>query len=286
MSSLEDQLQKLGVIVEELTTSDNWMKWLKVAKRFHKYSYGNQILIMIQNPEATQVAGFRAWQKMGRQVRKGEHGIRILAPMRFKAKELADGEPNARGNRSRVLFTTVAVFDVKQTDLFDESLWTEQPEWPLLDANDNGIFQELILRVLPQTSLTFEDFEGSLDGKRAFYNPTESKLAVRRDLLDTVTGSAAVLHELAHYFDHQLGWLDPDVYAEHRPEAELVAESVAWVMCQRIGLAVDNEVQFYLASWNATPATIMQAGKRIAAIGQAIETLWENAHSETEADVA
>lgn len=269
--ALQKQLETLGVLVEQLSTSDNWMKWLRVAKQFHRYSFGNQVLIAMQFPDAKEIAGYRSWQALGRQVRKGEKGIRILAPMKFAAKERDDGSERP----GRVLFRAVSVFDVSQTDLFDPSLWTEKPEWPLLDATDNGLFKDLVTRVIPKTSLTFEDFEGDLDGKRAFYNPTESKLCVRRDLLETVTGSAAVIHELAHYFDHQLGWLDPAECRFHRPEAELVAESVAWLVGQHHGLAFDDEVQHYLASWRATPAAILLAGKRIAAIAQAVEALME-----------
>src|SRR5207244_9968641 len=99
--------------VRALTTSEDWVRALEQAARFHRYSWRNSLLIALQRPEATRVAGYRTWQSLGRQVRRGEHGIAILAPMVYRKRDDAE-ETDAlvvlRG------FKVVSVFDVAQTE--------------------------------------------------------------------------------------------------------------------------------------------------------------------------
>ena len=89
-----EALDLLAQGVADLTTTERWSDWLTTAAKFHRYSFGNQMLIALQRPGATRVAGYRAWQGLGRQVRKGEKGIRILAPMtsRIKIEDPETGE--------------------------------------------------------------------------------------------------------------------------------------------------------------------------------------------------
>lgn len=106
-----DLLRELGEQVEALTSSSKWRQWLDVAARLHEYSFGNQMLIASQRPDATKVAGYRTWQSLGRQVRKGERGIKIFAPMAVKDRDAKDD-----ANSVRILFRVVHVFDIAQTD--------------------------------------------------------------------------------------------------------------------------------------------------------------------------
>ena len=85
--SKDDTLELLEQGIKDLTSSERWTAWLESAAKFHHYSFGNQLLIALQRPDASRVAGFRAWQELGRQVLKGEHGIRILAPMLLTRKD-------------------------------------------------------------------------------------------------------------------------------------------------------------------------------------------------------
>src|SRR5690242_4478341 len=101
---------RLAAAVEAMADSETFGAWLRARSAFHDYSFNNTLLIVSQRPDATQVAGYRTWQKLGRQVRKGEHGIRILAPCVVK-RETDEGE-----ERSAMFFRTVSVFDVSQTD--------------------------------------------------------------------------------------------------------------------------------------------------------------------------
>jgi hypothetical protein len=122
--------ERLAQAVDALVSSDGWQAWLDSRARFHSYSLGNTMLIGFQRPDATLVAGYKTWQSMGRQVRKGEKGIAILAPIVCKVEDAKDraqdhAKDNANdsasdtrddGGRRVVAFRTVYVFDVAQTD--------------------------------------------------------------------------------------------------------------------------------------------------------------------------
>src|SRR5229473_6579884 len=105
-----DARERLAEAVERMADSETFAAWLRARATFHDYSFGNICLIVSQRPDATQVAGYKAWQKLGRQVRKGEHGIRILAPCRVKVAE-TDGTGGERDAYRVVGFRAVAVFD-------------------------------------------------------------------------------------------------------------------------------------------------------------------------------
>src|SRR5713226_5970820 len=89
-------LRSLGQQVETLKASEGWIAWLETAAKFHRYSFGNLMLIASQRPDATQVAGFHTWKSLGRQVRKGEKGIAIFAPMSVRKVDDETGEEQRR----------------------------------------------------------------------------------------------------------------------------------------------------------------------------------------------
>ena len=107
-----DLLARLSEGITALTTSDEWIRHLEVQSGFHRYSFGNVVLIASQLPGASRVAGFRSWLKLGRNVRRGEKAIWILAPMRFKKTN----DEDAGEGRTIAGFKYVAVFDVSQTE--------------------------------------------------------------------------------------------------------------------------------------------------------------------------
>ena len=106
----EESRELIESAARELLTSEGWQRFAEVRGSFHRYSFGNCMLIAMQRPDATRVAGFHKWQDLGRQVRKGEHGIRILAPHTYKGTD-DNGE-----EETRVYFRAVSVFDLSQTD--------------------------------------------------------------------------------------------------------------------------------------------------------------------------
>lgn len=125
-----EALGRLDQAVAAIHDSQAFRRYLDVQSRFHRYSFGNVLLILSQSPEATQVAGYRTWQSLGRQVRRGEHGIKILVPMRIREREIAAGDthdpddpPAAAGSiegpsakRRRLLFGVGTVFDVDRAE--------------------------------------------------------------------------------------------------------------------------------------------------------------------------
>jgi hypothetical protein len=96
----------------EMLSSEGWRRFAETRATFHRYSFGNWQLIAYQRPDATQVAGFKSWQALGRQVRKGERAIRILAPMSVKERDEQGNETDER----LTFFRAVPVFDISQTD--------------------------------------------------------------------------------------------------------------------------------------------------------------------------
>lgn len=139
--ALTAALERLETAVAAIHDSDAFRRYLDLQARFHQYSYGNVLLILAQQPEATRVAGYRAWQALGRQVRRGERGIKILVPMRVRAREAgtsaadADAHAVAAGDlaatpapaddpatvRRRLLFGLGTVFDPLSRDFMGRS---------------------------------------------------------------------------------------------------------------------------------------------------------------------
>lgn len=112
VAELHDQLE---AAFQAMTTGEDWQRMLEVASRFHDYSLNNLLLILWQRPDATRVAGYRKWQELGRQVRRGERSIRIFAPVRRWVEDEDDDGAPIRVQRV-VAFKAVSVFDVSQTD--------------------------------------------------------------------------------------------------------------------------------------------------------------------------
>lgn len=235
--------EKLAEAVESLVSSERWQAWLDSRARFHTYSFGNTLLIAMQRPDASLVAGYKTWQSMGRQVRKGERGIAILAPMVRKV-EKTDGEKlEVRDDCGRrvVGFRTVYVFDVAQTD------GDELPEVPVSlpvggRQEDYMRLQDLAER--EELSVTVEDLPGMTNGS---LNRASGLITLGTHLFQTGTPAARIktlTHELAHWFD-----LGKDATAYDRDEAEIVAEAVAYVVGQRLGLDTSSYSAGYVASW-------------------------------------
>jgi antirestriction protein ArdC len=233
--------------VESLTSSEVWKTTLQVAARFHSYSPNNVLLIAAQRPDATRVAGYRAWAQLGRQVRKGEHGIAILAPVLRRTVPAPDdgAHPrNAAGDspRPRALagFRVTHVFDVSQTD---------GPDLPdlrpaLLDgASPLGLWSDLIDQVEAHGyGIDYADL-GEANGRTDFTDHTV--------LLHTGRSGAQLTKTLAHELGH-ITLHAPDVRPDKmsRDVAEIEAESVAYVVTAAHGLFADDYSVPYVTGWS------------------------------------
>jgi antirestriction protein ArdC len=229
----DEMIGRLTAGIEQLTSSQRWQEWLAVQSRFHHYSFRNALLIQLQCPEATRVAGFRAWQELGRQVRKGEKAIWILAPVTRKrgGDDVVDDDSNAR---ILVAFKQACVFDISQTD--GEPL----PEvCSRLDgAAPEGVYDNLIAVAHSIGYSVEKDYlPGARNGDCDF---------VRRHIRVEVANAPAqqvktLVHELAHAMLHE--------NTQDRALAELEAESVAFVVCAALEVESDDYSFGYVTRW-------------------------------------
>jgi antirestriction protein ArdC len=216
--------------VRELLTSDGWRRWAETRATFHSYSFGNCLLIAQQAPQATQVAGFKAWQQLGRQVRKGERGIRIMAPMVVRDRDSEDEDAR------RVLFHTVSVFDLAQTD--GEPL--PEPPCEPITGDSHARYLEPLKDHARTLDVAVYEYEPT-SAAQGFYDEKGRRIVISTDLAPN--GKVRTLvHELAHA--HGVTYKD---YS--RAEAEVIVETAAVIVCGSIGLDTSGESIPYLAGW-------------------------------------
>ena len=216
--------------ISQLTSSKDWQEYLDFQSCFHRYSFNNVLLIAAQCHEATRVAGFNAWRKMDRFVRKGEKAIWILAPMVYKNAEVQDGESDQviRG------FKFVAVFDVAQTD-------GEEPPsiCNRIDGDDPAGHYAQLVAMAESIGFSVEDHEfgGSTNG-----DCTHVEHRIRVEAHNTHAQRVKTLaHEIAHALLHQS--------YHDRALAELEAESTAYVVCQALGIDSGDYSFGYVTTW-------------------------------------
>jgi hypothetical protein len=224
----EELLAKAEVGMQHLVDSGEWERYLSVVRRFHNYSWGNQMLIWAQRPDATRVAGYRTWQKLGRQVKAGSKGIGILAPMPYRRKSDDEDE------KSGVWFKAVFVFDVSDTE--GEDL----PTMMIETKGDDGLL-DLLEKVVAKAGLDL--VENNMPSAWGWYSSRDQKIAVSRDKSQNQQAQT-IAHELGHW---ALGHSPDDgIPAQVR---ELEAESVAYLICQDYGLDVGESTWAYLLGW-------------------------------------
>ena len=217
-------------------------RWLDVQAAFHTYSLNNTILIMTQFPNATRVAGYRTWKKLGRYVRKGEKGIKILAPIVVKAtKEVDDDGQDEPQDETKLLvgFRTVSVFDVSQTEgnpLPEEPQWFERGDAPVL-------LMDAVYRAICREGYEIdyvEELDGSARGE-AFAN--KIRVLERASPLGKIS---TLLHEWAHHKLHlHKDALDP---AANAAVWEAEAEGVAYLVLRYFGFNPSSH-STYIALW-------------------------------------
>jgi hypothetical protein len=262
-AELLDQLAD-GVLA--LTSSPAWARWLSVSRRFHRYSFQNQILILSQRPEATWVAGYRGWVRLGRQVRQGERAIRILAPCLVTPTTSA-GEPPT--TPTVLGFRVARVFDLAQT----EGAELPQPARPLLGPGSAAELGRLARQTVGLGfELQFTPLRGSRNG--------DCSHALRRIRVSSELSGAHQLKTLAHELAHAR--LHGPDFQGSRALAELEAESVAYLACQELGVDSSDYSFGYVASWSGGGP---EAARLIAATGgrilRAVRSILE---AEAEAD--
>ncbi len=223
-------LAQLNAGIEALCDSAQWTAYLEMQRRFHRYSSTNVLLIASQYPNATQVAGFRTWQKLGRSVRKGERAIWIIAPVITRSPPAVDDERS----RSVTGFRYVAVFDVSQTDGDDLPSPCSK-----LTGGDAGQWFTRLVGVARDLGYVVEcaALAEGVNGDCAF--------ELRRIRVEQRNSPAQRVKTLAHELVHALVHVDQD----NRALAELEAESAAFVICGHLGLEADAYSFGYVTIW-------------------------------------
>lgn len=256
-------LRTLAEQVETLRTSEGWQQWLNVAAKFRTYSVSNQLLIAAQRPDATRVAGYRAWSQLGRQVRKGEHGIRIVAPLIRRTD--CDG---ANGERRAVItgFKVVHVFDVTQTEGDDLPDLTMPP----VTTPDDRLLDQLI-RAAEDTGISVECVDHANDGTHGWYERDKNSITLVTRY-PRAEQTRTMLHELAHACDDMQ---DNDI----RSVRELVAESTAYIVgTGHLGLEMIDASALYVTSWGADAEILEHLANRVRNAAHAVENLIRTSH--------
>ncbi|UCC30077.1 MAG: ImmA/IrrE family metallo-endopeptidase [Phycisphaerales bacterium] len=245
---IDASVDSLAKAVDDVRASETFQRFLEVQARFHKYSWHNCFLICMQRPDATQVAGYRTWQKLGRQVCKGERGIMIFAPRPFKRE--VEHENGDTEKVEGIYFRAVHVFDVAQTD--GEDLPTV--DVPTIEAAADGLLASLE-RVCVNRGVKLD--YGKLDGGR--YGVSKRGTVEVDNSHPTGQQAKTLAHELAH---EALHWEDKGPFT--RSLAELEAESVAYVVCLHFGLDTEVRSSRYIALWDGDSKALRASLERIA----------------------
>ena len=267
--------------IKDLWQSDRYKQYLQVMSRFHHYSVNNTMLIYLQNPNASHVAGYKKWEKnFGRHVKRGEKGIQIIAPTPFKKKveeEKLDPETKApmlnedgtvmmeEKEITVPMYRVVSVFDVSQTD---------GKPLPKLAADLRGdvryysVFMEALRRTSP-VPMSIEPLPPNMDG---YFNAEAQEIKLRDGMSETQTFCAAI-HEITHATLHdyekqrmaaQEEGKDPPKPKSRQTE-EIEAESVAYTVSQYYGIDTSPNSFGYLAGWSQ--------GKELSELRDSLETI-------------
>ncbi len=228
-----EQREAVERAVRELLTSDGWERWAETRATFHRYSMGNCMLIAMQAPQASQVAGFKAWQSLGRQVRKGERSIKIMAPMSVKERD----ESGQETGECVTFFRSVPVFDIAQTD--GEPL----PQAPCepISGDSHAAYVEPLVAHARSLGYTVES-EPLVEGHGGYCSPKAKRIVTSTALGSENARVRVLVHELAHA--HGVTYTD---YS--RGEAEVIVETAATIVCGSLGLDTSGESIPYIAGW-------------------------------------
>lgn len=274
---LKEITDRLEQGITELFESERYKEYLRVMSKFHNYSFNNTLLIAMQKPDASLVAGFSSWKNnFGRNVMKGEKGIKIIAPSPFTVKQEVektdpqtgkpvigkDGKPVTEEKEIKVpAYKVVSVFDVSQTE------GRELPDIAVDElTGDVDRFKDFFA-ALEQASPVPVGFEKIEGGAHGYYHLEEKRIAIDEGMSDLQTLKTAI-HEIAHAKLHDIDLNAPKEEQKPRVDRrtrEVEAESVAYTVCQHYGLDTSDYSFGYVAGWSG--------GKELAELRGSLETI-------------
>ena len=274
---LKEITDRLEQGITELFESERYKEYLRVMSKFHNYSFNNTLLIAMQKPDASLVAGFSSWKNnFGRNVMKGEKGIKIIAPSPFTVKQEVektdpqtgkpvigkDGKPVTEEKEIKVpAYKVVSVFDVSQTE------GRELPDIAVDElTGDVDRFKDFFA-ALEQASPVPVGFEKIEGGAHGYYHLEEKRIAIDEGMSDLQTLKTAI-HEIAHAKLHDIDLNAPKEEQKPRVDRrtrEVEAESVAYTVCQHYGLDTSDYSFGYVAGWSS--------GKELTELRGSLETI-------------
>ena len=257
---VQELTDKLERGLTELFNSDSYKNYLSTMSKFHNYSFNNTLLIAMQKPEASLVAGYKAWQKnFDRHVNKGEKAIRILAPAPYKIKEerdkidpvtqeiMLDRDGNPQKEEVEITipaFRAVSVFDVSQTD---------GKPIPQLEAkellSDVEGYQDMIhaVEAVSPVPIEMEEIAGESKG---YFDREARRIAVQENMSESQT-LKTMIHEVAHSMLHNKEVEQDEQARKDRNTKEVEAESIAYTVCQHFGVDTSEYSFGYIAGWSS-----------------------------------
>ena len=257
---VQELTDKLEQGLQDLFNSDSYRNYLSTMSKFHNYSFNNTLLIAMQKPDATLVAGYKAWQKnFERHVNKGEKAIRILAPAPYKIKEerdkidpvtqelLLDKDGNPQKEEVEITipaFRAVSVFDVAQTD------GKPIPELAAKELlSDVEGYQDMIRAVeaISPVPIELEEIAGDSKG---YYDREAKRIAVQENMSESQT-LKTMIHEVAHSKLHSKEVEQDEQMRKDRNTKEVEAESIAYTVCQHFGVDTSDYSFGYIAGWSS-----------------------------------
>jgi DNA primase len=266
---LEGVHDKLQEAVQSIVTGEHWQRMLRTAAKFHRYSFNNHLMIFLQRPDATVVAGFNKWKSLGRFVKKGEKGIAIFAPCKYRTKiETDDGE--VKTLQSIRGFRVVYVFDISQTE-GDEIPDLDAVRPKLLDGDaPEGIWDALVAQAAAAGFDVIRDRRRTENGYCDFL---KKEIAVRPDVAPA-QGVKTLVHELAHALLHG------DEVVRSREIQEVEVESVAYVVCDALGLDTNDYSFAYVARWSDDSVELVKdTAERVTGCAKMILSQLESANT-------
>ena len=257
---VQELTDKLEQGLQDLFNSDSYCNYLRTMSKFHNYSFNNTLLIAMQKPDATLVAGYKAWQKnFERHVNKGEKAIRILAPAPYKIKEerdkidpvtqelLLDKDGNPQKEEVEITipaFRAVSVFDLSQTD------GKPIPELTAKELlSDVEGYQDMIRAVeaISPVPIELEEIAGDSKG---YYDREAKRIAVQENMSESQT-LKTMIHEVAHSKLHSKEVEQDEQMKKDRNTKEVEAESIAYTVCQHFGIDTSDYSFGYIAGWSS-----------------------------------
>ena len=273
---LKEITDRLEQGIAELFDSERYREYLKVMSKFHNYSFNNTLLIAMQKPDASLVAGFSAWKNnFERNVMKGQKGIKIIAPSPYKIKQEMqkidphtqkpiigkDGKPVTEEKEITIpAYKVVSVFDVSQTE------GKELPDIAVDELTGDVDRYKDFFAALEKTSpvpIAFENIEG---GSHGYYHLEDKRIAINEGMSELQTLKTAI-HEIAHAKLHDI---DLNAPKDEQPRVdrrtrEVEAESVAYTVCQHYGLDTSDYSFGYVAGWSS--------GRELSELKSSLETI-------------